>query len=131
MTLPAHCRVPCGIYNDEARVERLCEDARTIAKAVEQINELAGKVGAQSLNQINRWVMNKEQHAAHVIEVIANYFLAQRVKAGDDADAYKSSLVDHHAVIAAAMKTKQRADQESVDALFTAIDGLAAHYYTD
>ena len=75
--------------------------------------------------------MNKEPHAAHVIGVIANYFLAQRVKAGDDADAYKSSLVDHHAVIAAAMKTKQRADQESVDALFKAIDGLAAHYHTD
>jgi nickel superoxide dismutase len=41
----AHCQVPCGIYNDEARVERLREDAQTIAKAIEQMTELAGKSG--------------------------------------------------------------------------------------
>jgi nickel superoxide dismutase len=79
---------------------------------------------------MTRWVMNKEQHASHVIEVIANYFLAQRVKPSDDVDAYESSLADHHAVVVAAMKTKQRADQESVDALFAAIEQLATHYHT-
>jgi nickel superoxide dismutase len=83
----AHCQVPCGIYNDEARVERLREDAQTIAKAIEQMTELAGKTDVQCLNQMTRWVMNKEQHGSHVIEVIANYFLAQRVKPSDDVDA--------------------------------------------
>ena len=130
LTASAHCQVPCGIYNDEARVESLREDARTIAKAVSQVHELAGKTDAQSLNQITRWVMNKEEHASHIIDVVANYFLAQRVKPGDDVDSYTASLVDHHSVIVAAMKTKQNASQETVDALFRAIETLGEHYHS-
>lgn len=126
----SHCQVPCGIYDDGARVERLKEDSKTIAKAVAQINELAGKSDAQSLNQITRWVTNKEEHAAHIIEVVAEYFLAQRVKAGKDKAAYLSSLADHHAVIVAAMKTKQSADAATVKELDDAIAALAKHYHS-
>ncbi len=125
-----HCQVPCGIYDDMARVTALGEDATTIAKAVTEIAGLAGKSEVQSLNQITRWVMTKEQHASHIIDVVSNYFLAQRVKPGEDRAAYLESLADHHAVITAAMKAKQRADTASVDALNAALEKMATHYHS-
>ena len=76
-----HCQVPCGIYGDAARIVQIEEDITTIRKAMNKINELAGKSDAQSLNQISRWVTTKEAHAQNVQETILNYFLAQRVKA--------------------------------------------------
>ena len=42
-TVSAHCQVPCGIYDDQARIHQLEEDATTIAKAITEINALAGK----------------------------------------------------------------------------------------
>ena len=128
----AHCQVPCGIYDDPARIVRLHEDATTIAKAIAQINELAGKHDAQSLNQLTRWVTTKEDHASHVISVVSEYFLTQKVKpvaAGADGyDAYLKKLADHHAVMVAAMKTKQKPEPATADALRHAIDALAKHY---
>lgn len=128
----AHCQVPCGIYDDAARVAQLREDATTIEKAIANIVELSGKHGAQSFNQATRWVSTKEAHASHIIEIVAQYFLTQKVKpvaAGADGyDGYLKKLADHHAVMSAAMKTKQNADAKYVDALRRAIDALAAHY---
>ena len=133
--LQAHCQVPCGIYDDGARVAELREDARTIGKAIAKMGELAGKQDAQSLNQLSRWVANKEKHAANIIEVVAEYFLAQRVKpvaeGADGHTAYMEKLGDHHAVIVAAMKTKQKADSGTVDALSAALDVLGSHYKDD
>jgi nickel superoxide dismutase len=128
----AHCQVPCGIYDDAARITRLREDATTIAKAIKQINELAGKHEAQAFNQAARWVATKEDHATQVIEVVSTYFLAQKVKpvapGADGYDAYLKKLADHHAVMVAAMKTKQTADPAAAEALHHAVDGLAKHY---
>ena len=128
----AHCQVPCGIYDDPARIVRLHEDATTIAKAIAQINELAGKHDAQSLNQLTRWVTTKEAHASHIIAVVSEYFLTQKVKpvaAGADGyDDYLKKLADHHAVMVAAMKTKQKPEPATADALRHAIDALAKHY---
>ncbi|MEM6820934.1 MAG: superoxide dismutase [Ni], partial [Verrucomicrobiota bacterium] len=47
----AHCQVPCGIYDDHARVQSMLEDADTVAKAASLLSELAGKSDPQSLNQ--------------------------------------------------------------------------------
>ena len=128
----AHCQVPCGIYDDHARIARLKEDAATIAKAVAQISELAGTHDPKSLNQAVRWVTTKEEHACHVIEVVSEYFLTQKVKpvapGADGCDAYLKKLADHHAVMVAAMKTKQDVDRATVDRLNKAIDALALHY---
>lgn len=128
----AHCQVPCGIYDDSARIARLHEDATTIAKAIKQINELTGKHDAQSFNQATRWVSTKENHASHIIEVVSEYFLTQKVKPvsprGNGYEAYLKSLADHHAVMVAAMKTKQKTDAATADTLHHAIDALAAHY---
>ncbi len=122
----AHCQIPCGIYDDHARVKAMLEDAATTAKAVKLITELAGKSDAQSQNQIVRWVMNKEKHAQNIISTISDYFLTQRVKSKQED--YAERLIKHHAVIVAAMKVKQNADMEHVDALTTSIDALLAYY---
>lgn len=128
----AHCQVPCGIYDDAARIKFLKEDATTIAKAITSITDLAGKNDAQSFNQGARWVTTKEDHASHIITVVSEYFLTQKVKpaaeGSDGYDKYLKSLADHHAVMVAAMKTKQQADLAAVTALEKAIDALAKHY---
>jgi len=128
----AHCQVPCGIYDDKARVAQLREDATTIEKATKNINDLAGAHEAQSFNQAARWVATKEEHASHIITVVAEYFLTQKIKTvapgADGYDAYLKKLADHHAVMSAAMKTKQHVDAKYVASLRSAIDGLAKHY---
>ena len=128
----AHCQVPCGIYDDAAWIARLNEDTATIAKAVDQINLLSGKHDAQAFNQASRWIATKEVHASHIIEVVSQYFLTQKVKpvahGGGEHDAYLHKLADHHAVMVAAMKTKQHADASYVNNLRSAIARLATHY---
>ncbi|MFQ5501654.1 MAG: superoxide dismutase [Ni] [Phycisphaerae bacterium] len=130
----AHCQVPCGIYDDAARIAAMREDTTTITKAMDQIRRLAGKHDALAFNQASRWVMTKENHASHVIEVVSEYFLTQKVKpvaTGADGYAdYLKKLADHHAVMAAAMKTKQTIDPAAAESLKVAIDALAKHYAT-
>ncbi len=131
-TAEAHCQVPCGIYDDPARINQLREDAATIAKAVKNIQQMAGSHDVTAFNQASRWVMTKEEHASHIIDVVSKYFLTQKVKVvtdgGDAYKAYLQKLADHHAVMAAAMKTKQTVSTDAVHALEHAIEGLAKHY---
>ena len=122
----AHCQIPCGIYDDHARVQAMLEDAATVEKATKLIAELAGKSDAQSQNQLVRWVMNKESHAQKIISTISDYFLTQRVK--PDQEDYPGRLAKHHAVIVAAMKAKQNADIKFVLELKASIEALAPYY---
>ena len=122
----AHCQVPCGIYNDHARVQMMLEDAVTVTKAASLITELAGKSDVQSQQQLVRWVMNKEQHAQKVISTISDYFLTQRVKMSQDD--YVERLRKHHAVIIAAMKAKQHADVQYAQDLKKSIEALSVYY---
>ncbi len=122
----AHCQIPCGIYNDHARVQTMLEDVATIEKATKFIAESAGKTDAQSKNQLVRWVMNKEKHAQNIISIISDYFLTQRVK--PDQQNYAQRLQQHHAVIVAAMKAKQHADKSYATALRISIERLLAYY---
>ena len=122
----AHCQVPCGIYDDHARVKTMLEDAATVDKAVDKITELSGKTDAQSNNQLVRWVVNKEKHADNIISIISNYFLTQRVKSSQED--YQKRLAEHHAVIVSAMKVKQNVDSKLVDTLIQDINALLAYY---
>lgn len=126
MTLNAHCQVPCGIYNDNARLQSMLEDAATIEKAARLINELAGKQDAQSQNQLIRWVNTKELHAQNIIETISNYYLTQRVKPSQKD--YTTRLENHHAVIVAAMKAKQNVDVKTGKSLTKSIKTLSGYY---
>ena len=122
----AHCQIPCGIYDDYARVQSMLEDAATVEKAAQLIAALAGKSDAQSQNQLVRWVMNKEDHAEKIIATISNYFLTQRIKPGQKD--YAERLIKHHAVIIAAMKTKQNADEKFATTLKQRIEALSGYY---
>jgi nickel superoxide dismutase len=122
----AHCQIPCGIYDDYARLLSMMEDAVTVEKSVNMMIELAGKQDVQSQNQMVRWVINKEEHAQKIIEAISDYFLTQRVKPSQKD--YEQRLKNHHAVILAAMKAKQNADVESAEALAKSISTLKSYY---
>jgi len=122
----AHCQIPCGIYDDYARLQSMMEDATTIEKSITMMIDLAEESDVQSQNQMVRWVMNKEEHAQKIIETISDYFLTQRVKPSQKD--YTERLTRHHAVILAAMKVKQNADLKSVSALKKSIEMLAEYY---
>ncbi len=122
----SHCQVPCGIYDDAARVKGILEDAATVAKATKLLAELAGKTDAQSQNQMVRWVVNKDQHAQKIISTISDYFLTQRVKPGQED--YLERLAKHHAVIIAAMNAKQNADVKYAQALQDSVRALRSYY---
>ena len=122
----AHCQIPCGIYDDHARVQTLLEDAVTVEKSAKLINELAGKSDAKSQNQIVRWVMNKENHAQKIISTISDYFLTQRVNPTQKD--YADRLIKHHAVILAAMKAKQNSDVKYAQVLKEKIETLLPFY---
>lgn len=122
----AHCQIPCGIYDDHARVKAMLEDAATVDKATKQMAELAGKTDPQSVNQMVRWVTNKELHAQKIISTIADYFLTQRVNPSQDD--YAERLEKHHAVMLAAMEAKQHADTKYAEALTAKITAIARYY---
>ncbi len=122
----AHCQVPCGIYDDHARVQSMLEDAATVAKAMKVMGEIAGGHDSQSQNQFVRWVVNKESHAQKIIATISDYFLTQRVK--PDQEDYAERLAKHHAVIVAAMKAKQNTNPKFAAALAEAIEAIAPYY---
>lgn len=118
-TVRAHCEVPCGIYDDQLRFQSMLEDQTTIEKAISQIGELADKHGAHDLNQLIRWVNTKEDHASKIQHTIAQYFMTQRIKA--DGENYAKKLAAAHAVMVAAMQSKQSASPESAAVLKKAI----------
>lgn len=124
----AHCQVPCGIFDESARIKALYEEATTIEKAMNEMNKLAGKTDAQSQMQFARWTMTKEDHASQIITTTSEYFLAQRVKpvGKDDVkyDAYLKSLAMHHELMIAAMKSKQTTDTAAVERLREAIHDI-------
>ncbi|MEM6580241.1 MAG: superoxide dismutase, Ni [Pseudomonadota bacterium] len=122
----SHCQIPCGIYDDNARVKAMLEDVATTRKAVTSIAELSGKSDPESNNQLVRWIMNKETHAQLIISTISDYFLTQRVKA--DQKDYVERLKKHHAVIVAAMKVKQNASMEYVNTLEVSVEALLPYY---
>jgi nickel superoxide dismutase len=111
----AHCQVPCGVYGDQNRFEQMLEDQTTIEKAGKLISELSGKNDALSHNQLARWVATKESHATAIQNTIADYFMAQRIKASDKK--YSDKLAKAHAVMVAAMKCKQTVDAQTAAAL--------------
>mmetsp|Transcript_39038 Transcript_39038/g.87926 ORF Transcript_39038/g.87926 Transcript_39038/m.87926 type:complete len:160 (+) Transcript_39038:91-570(+) len=124
-----HCQVPCGIFTDDLRVKGMKEDAETIRKAVVQSADLHKAGSLQDMHQLVRWIATKEDHASKIMTTIGDYFLAQKVKKDMLTEAeYKEVLVLHHAVMVAAMKTKQSSELAPVDGLDAAIAALEPVY---
>ena len=110
----AHCEVPCGIYDDGARLTEILEHATTIEKAMKEIVRLEKEDGGNK-NQIVRWVTNKESHASEAQHIVSQYFMTQRIKPG--AEMYEKKLTVLHQMLQAAMKCKQTVDTSHVEKL--------------
>lgn len=124
----AHCEVPCGIYSDDTVFTDLHTHLDTIEKAMTQINTLS-KEPTKNMNQIVRWVNNKEIHATKIQEIVAQYFLTQRVKTDEaDKNAYMLKLTQLHQITVLAMKCKQTTDVENAHNLHKVLDAFKATY---
>ena len=122
----SHCQIPCGIYDDEARFGEIAEHITTIEKSMKLITELSGQE-KPNMNQIVRWVNNKEHHADELSEIVTYYFMAQRVKlpAAGDTKAYNEyvkKLTLLHEMLVYAMKAKQTTDLSNVEKLRVALE---------
>ena len=129
----AHCQIPCGIYDDARQFDVIEEHARTIEKAMDQINTLTEQSPA-NYHMIARWTINKEEHAQMVQDIVHAYFLTQRVKAADPSDeAAYAAYVKHttllHQMLVAAMKCKQTTDPAHVETLRTLASQYKDHYF--
>ena len=118
----AHCQIPCGIYDDAARFASIREHLTTIEKSMVQINQLSSDRENANLNQLVRWVENKDDHADQLTEIVTYYFMAQRVKPTNTDDkaayaAYVEQVTALHQMVVFAMKCKQTADLSNVQAL--------------
>jgi len=131
----SHCQIPCGIYDDPARFQMLAEHITTIEKSMKQITELS-KEEKPNLNQIVRWVQNKEDHADQFSNIVTYYFMAQRLKPTDktDTDAYEkylNKLTLLHHMLVYSMKAKQTTDLSNVEKLKTLLAEFKTAYFEE
>ncbi len=110
----AHCEIPCGIYGDSLRITLLYEHITTIEKSMNQI--IALEKSDDDANQLVRWVINKEEHAVKMQEIISQYFMHQRIKPVDVGDLGRNTYVKQlelmHRLSIYAMKSKQSTNLE-------------------
>ncbi len=124
----AHCEIPCGIYDDQARINMILEDITTIEKSMVQINTIS-KEKAPNFNQLVRWVMNKEEHATKIQTIVSEYFLTQRIK--PDAKDYHQKLSLLQQMLVHSMKCKQTADLQNTAQLRNLVKQFHQLYFAD
>ncbi|MHC4666076.1 MAG: superoxide dismutase [Ni] [Planctomycetota bacterium] len=131
----SHCQIPCGIYGDPARLDMIAENIITIEKSMKQIVELSAK-DKPDMNQIVRWVQNKEKHADDTSHIITYYFMAQRIKPVDRADTenyqkYVKQLTLLHQMLVHTTKTKQTTDPANVEKLRVLLGEFRTDYLAE
>jgi len=99
----------------------IAEHITTIEKSMKQITELSAEPAA-NMNQIVRWVNNKDEHADEIAHAVTYYFMAQRVKLPPKNDAkahglYIRKLTLLHQMLVYSMKAKQTTDLANVEKL--------------
>lgn len=130
----AHCQIPCGIFDDELRVQLIEEHITTIEKSMTQIVAL-GKATPVDYNQLVRWVDNKEKHAQEIQDIVTAYFMAQRIKPAVDHDDQKAmneyihKLAILHSIQVHAMKAKQGTDLGEIETLRKMVTEFRKAYF--
>ena len=129
----SHCQIPCGIYDDEARFKEIAEHITTIEKSMKEIVSLSPEPKTH-MNQIVRWVNNKEHHADELNEIVTYYFMAQRVKLPAEGDMkaqqdYVKKLTLLHRMLVYTMKAKQTTDLENVEKLRSSLTAFHNVYF--
>ena len=132
----AHCQVPCGIYDDAVRIIQIREHVTTIEKAMKQIDQLtSNESSAQNMNQLVRWINTKEEHATFIQSIIADYFLAQRIKPKKNNEAGRQKYVDQtlllQQIIVAAMKSKQTVNKSEPGLVSTLLNQFVELYFNE
>ncbi|MFC1558695.1 superoxide dismutase [Ni] [candidate division KSB1 bacterium] len=131
----SHCQIPCGIYDDKLRIEQIKEHITTIEKSMKLIKELSAE-GEKNYNQIVRWVLNKEEHADKLTEIVTYYFLAQRLKPvlNMNDKGYKElteKLILLHEMTVYAMKAKQTTELSHAAKLKELTDKFSKAYFKE
>ena len=124
----AHCEIPCGIYDDQARINMVLEHITTIEKSMKQIKSLE-KEKRPNFNQMVRWVMNKEHHATEIQTIVAQYFLTQRIK--PRAKDYNQKLSLLQQMLVYSMKCKQTTDLKKAAKLRDLVKQFHQLYFAD
>ena len=114
ITAFAHCEIPCGIYDDEMRINMIGEHITTIEKSMNEIVKLEKGKDHHS-NQLVRWIMNKEHHADEIQEIVTQYFMTQRIKL--DTNNYEKKLGLLHQMLLYSMKCKQTTNLDDPEKL--------------
>lgn len=131
----SHCQIPCGIYDDKMRFDMIAENLTTIEKSAKQIVELS-KAEKPEMNQIVRWVNNKEKHADDTSHIISYYFLTQRITPADKSNAaayekYANKLALLHQMLVYTMKTKQSTDLTNIEKLRGLLSEFQTAYFAE
>ena len=126
INLSAHCEIPCGIYEDSQRVNMIKEHITTIEKSINQIIKLEKSEGL-NYNQLVRWVMNKEEHALKLQNIVTQYFMTQRIKVGTDN--YEKKLSTLHKLLVYSMKSKQTTDLKNIGMLRSLANEFEGLYF--
>jgi len=131
----AHCQVPCGIYNDELRIHQIEEYILTIEKSMNAIQSLSKNLNDPlAINQIVRWVDNKEKHAEKIQQIVWEYFFTQRVKPVDSSnkeayERYLKLLELLNKLSFYAMKAKQSVDPKVTENLRKTLEEFEKLYF--
>jgi len=122
----AHCEIPCGIYDDQMRINLIKEHITTIEKSMIQIMKIEKEERHHS-NQLVRWIMNKEHHSDKLQEIVTQYFMTQRIKL--DTQNYEKKLGLLHQLLIFSMKCKQTIDTKNTDQLKKIVKDFQAIYF--
>lgn len=129
----SHCQIPCGIYDDPQRFNMMAENITTIEKSMKQITELSQQ-SKPNMNQIVRWVQNKEEHADDIGHIVTFYFMSQRIKPVSKSDGkayaeYVHKLTLLHEMLIYSMKAKQTTDLSNVEKLRALLKEFKTAYF--
>ncbi len=100
---------------------------------MKQITQLS-KEDKPNMNQIVRWVANKEKHADELSHIVTYYFMAQRVKPvepskSNDYEKYIKKLTLLHKLLVYSMKAKQMTDLTIVEKLRSLLTKFQTEYF--
>jgi len=131
----SHCQIPCGIYDDNMRFNMMAEHITTIEKSIKMINEISSEL-KPDMNQLARWVQNKEFHADELGHIITYYFMAQQVKPvvkknTEEYEKYLEKLTLLHQMLVYSMKAKQTADLSITNQLTELLTNFKKAYFEE
>lgn len=129
----AHCEIPCGIFEDSVRTALIAEHITTIEKSMKMINELSANENPD-YNQLVRWIMNKEEHAKKIQDIVSQYFMHQRVKltSPDNKEQYEKYiklLTYLHELQVYSMKAKQSTDMQYIEKMQESLKNFENTYF--